>query len=157
MFMANILALNWLLTLAEALTIFRPGFTKGLRNDFRELLMEELDFVQEARRQDAFRRAAVQSRKRYFSAPSVHLDLSNEEVVVNEFASGLWLWELLAAIEQGHETVLAQAREMNIDPKKVARRLLWVNAARLKQGPRALIKSPSVLNDRQLDVRRGFF
>jgi len=127
-FMADILAFNWLLSLAEALTIFRPGFTKGLRNDFQAQLLEELDFVQEARRQDAFRRAALQSRKGYFSAPAVRLDLSNEEVVVNEFASGLWLWELLAAVEQGHEPVLAQARAMNIDPKTVARRLLWVSA-----------------------------
>jgi len=127
-FMADIRAFNWLLSLAEALTIFQPGFTKGMRNDFQELLLEELDFVQEARRQDAFRRAALQSRKHYFSAPRVRLELSNEEVVVNEFASGMWLWELLAAVEQGNETVLAQARAMNIDPKKVARRLLWVNA-----------------------------
>jgi ubiquinone biosynthesis protein len=116
-FMADILAFNWLLSLAEALTIFQPGFTKGIRSDFQELVLEELDFVQEARRQDAFRRAALQSRKRYFSAPHVHLDLSNEEVVVNEFASGMWLWELLAAVEHGHETVLAQARAMNIVPK----------------------------------------
>ena len=127
-FMAALRAFNWLLALAEALTIFQPGFTKGLRNDLQVLLLEELDFVQEARRQDSFRRAALQSRKRYFSAPRVHLQLSNEEVVVNEFASGMWLWELLAAVEQGHETVLAHARAMNIDPKKVARRLLWVNA-----------------------------
>jgi ubiquinone biosynthesis protein len=124
--MADIVAFNWLLSLAEALTIFRPGFTRGLRNDFQAQLLEELDFVQEARRQDAFRRAAIQSRKRYFSAPAVRLDISNEEVVVNEFASGLWLWELLAAVEQGHEPVLAQARAMNIDPQVVARRLLWV-------------------------------
>lgn len=127
-FMADVRAFNWLLSMAEALTIFQPGFTRGMRNDLRELLLEELDFVQEARRQDSFRRAALQSRKRYFSAPRVHLDLSNEEVVVNEFASGMWLWELLAAVEQGNETVLAQARAMNVDPNKVARRLLWVNA-----------------------------
>ncbi len=127
-FMADIRAFNWLMALAEALTIFQPGFTKGLRNDLEVLLLEELDFVQEARRQDSFRRAAFQSRKRYFSAPRVHLALSNEEVVVNEFASGMWLWELLAAVEQGHEAALARARAMNIDPKKVARRLLWVNA-----------------------------
>jgi len=127
-FMADIRAFNWLLSLAEFNTIFQPGFTKGIRNDLQTLLLEELDFVQEARRQDSFRRAARQSRKRCFSAPRVHLGLSNEEVVVSEFASGMWLWELLAAVEQGHEAVLAQARAMNIDPLKVARRLLWVNA-----------------------------
>ncbi len=126
-FMSDIEAFDWLLLIAEFLTIFRPGFTKGIRDEFQNLLLEELDFVQEARRQDAFRRAAAESRKKFFSTPRIHLELSGEEVVINEFASGMWLWELLSAIEQGHEAVLAQAREMNIDPKKVAKRLLWVN------------------------------
>jgi ubiquinone biosynthesis protein len=126
-FMADLKAFDWLLSIAEFLTIFRPGLTKGMREEFRSLLLDELDFVQEARRQDAFRRKAEESRKSFFSAPKIYLEFSGEEVVVNGFASGMWLWELLAAIEMGNETVLAQAREMNIDPKKVAKRLLWVN------------------------------
>jgi len=126
-FMSEIEAFDWLLSIAEFLTIFRPGFTQGMRREFRDLLLEELDFVQEARRQDAFRRAAAGSRRNFFSAPRIHLDLTTEEVVVNEFASGVWLWELLAAVEQGNETVLARAQEMNINPELVAKRLLWVN------------------------------
>jgi len=126
-FMADIEAFDWLLIIAELLTIFRPGFSQGMREEFRNLLIEELDFIQEARRQHAFHRAATHSRKNFFSAPRVYLELSGEEVVVSGFASGMWLWELLVAIEQGNETYLARAREMNIDPKKVAKRLLWVN------------------------------
>lgn len=126
-FMSDIEAFDWLLSIAEFLTIFRPGFTQGIRTEFRDLLLEELDFVQEARRQDAFRRAAVQSRKKFFSTPRIHLDLTTEEVVINEFASGIWLWELLAAVEHGNQDVLARAQEMNINPELVAKRLLWVN------------------------------
>lgn len=126
-FMAEIQAFDWLLSIAEFLTIFRPGFTQGMRDEIRSSLLEELDFIQEARRQDAFRRAAEKSRKSYFSAPRIYLNLTGEEVVVEEFASGLWLWELMAAVEQGNETILARAQEMNINPKKVAKRLLWVN------------------------------
>ena len=126
-FMADLQAFNWLLSIAEFLTIFRSGFTHGMRSEFRSVLIEELDFVQEARRQDAFRRAAAKTGKDFFSAPFVHLDLSGEEVVISEFASGMWLWEFLGALEQGNETVLAQAREMNIDAHKAAKRLLWVN------------------------------
>ena len=126
-FMADLQAFNWLLSIAEFLTIFRSGFTHGMRSEFRSVLIEELDFVQEARRQDAFRRAAAKTGKDFFSAPFVHLDLSGEEVVISEFASGMWLWEFLGALEQGNETVLAQAREMNIDARKAAKRLLWVN------------------------------
>ena len=126
-FMSDIEAFDWLLSTAEFLTIFRPGFTQEMRAEFRDLLLEELDFVQEARRQDSFRRAAAQSRKTFFSAPRIHLDLTTEEVAINEFASGIWLWELLVAVEHGNADVLARAQEMNIDPKLVAKRLLWVN------------------------------
>jgi predicted unusual protein kinase regulating ubiquinone biosynthesis (AarF/ABC1/UbiB family) len=126
-FMSDIEAFDWLLSIAEFLTIFRPGLTQGIRSEFRDLLLEELDFVQEARRQDAFRRAAAESRKKFFSAPRIFLDLTTEEVVINEFASGIWLWELLAAVEHGNQDVLARAQEMNIKPELVAKRLLWVN------------------------------
>jgi predicted unusual protein kinase regulating ubiquinone biosynthesis (AarF/ABC1/UbiB family) len=126
-FMADLQAFDWLLLLAELLTIFRPGFTHDMRSEFRSFLIEELDFVQEARRQDAFRRAAAKSRQGFFSAPRVYLGLSGEEVVIEEFASGMWLWELVAAVEQNNEGALAQARSMNIDAELVAKRLLWVN------------------------------
>jgi len=126
-FMSDLQAFDWLLTLAEALTIFPPGYTSGMRAEFRDYLLEELDFVEAARRQDSFRRAAEASRRDFFSAPRVYLELTSEEVVVEEFASGMWLWELLAGVEQGNEAVLEHARQMNIVPQAVAKRLLWVN------------------------------
>jgi ubiquinone biosynthesis protein len=126
-FMSDFAAFDWLLSIAELLTIFRPGFTASMRMEFRDLLLEELDFIQEARRQDAFRRAAADSRKNFFSAPRIHLDLTTEEVVINEFASGIWLWELLAAVEHGDEEILGRAEDMNIRPRQIAKRLLWVN------------------------------
>lgn len=126
-FMSDIEAFGWLLSMAEFLTIFRPGFTKGMRAEFRDLLLEELDFVQEARRQDAFRRAASKSHKDFFSAPRIYLEMTTEEVTINEFASGIWLWELLVAGERGNEDVLTRAQKMNINPQLVAKRLLWVN------------------------------
>lgn len=126
-FMTDLRAFDWLLSIAEFLTIFRPGFTQGMRSEFRDVLLEELDFLQEARRQDAFRRAAEESRTTFFSAPRIYLELSGEEVVVEEFASGLWAWELLAAVEKSDETILGRARELNIDPSTVAKRLLWIH------------------------------
>lgn len=126
-FMSDFTAFDWLLSIAELLTIFRPGFTASMRMEFRDLLLEELDFIQEARRQDAFRRAAADSRRKFFSTPRIHLDLTSEEVVINEFASGIWLWELLSAIEHGDEEILRRAEEMNIRPERIAKRLLWVN------------------------------
>ena len=126
-FMADIRSFDMLLSIAEFLTIFRPGLTETMRFEFRNLLLEELDFIQEARRQDAFRRSAEESRKKFFSAPKVRLDLTTEEVIFNEFASGVWLWELLSGVERRDDNILTRIHEMNIDPHKVAKRLLWVN------------------------------
>ncbi len=126
-FAADLRALDWLLILAEKLTIVRPGFTANLRHDLRQTLFEELDFRKEARYQDLFRRRARKKASRhFFSAPRVYFDLSSEEVIVQEFASGLWLWELIEIIDRQDEAGLAYLRRMDIDPKAVATRLHWV-------------------------------
>jgi predicted unusual protein kinase regulating ubiquinone biosynthesis (AarF/ABC1/UbiB family) len=126
-FMADFKVLDWLLGLVEFLTIVRPGFTRGLRRELRETLLEELDFRKEAQCQDIFRRnAREKARKRFFSAPHVHFDLSSDEVLVQEFVSGMWLWEIIAAIEQNDPQGLAMMRQLDIDPPTLARRILWV-------------------------------
>lgn len=127
LFMADLMVLEWLLRFAEFLTILRSGYTESARREFQETLIEELDFVQETRYQDSFRRAAKKSGKKFFTAPRVYFDLSGENVIVEDFVDGIWLWELLAAIEQDNRPVLELAQRLNIDFKKVARRLAWVN------------------------------
>lgn len=125
--MAELLAMRWLLAAMEFLTVLRPGRGAELHKDIHENLLGELDFIQEARQQDLFRRAAKKSGKRFFTAPRVYFNLSCDQLIVEEFVSGLWLWELLEATEQKDEGILGLAKELNIDPKKVARRLEWVN------------------------------
>ena len=91
--------------------------------------MEELDLRREAYSQEIFRRNAQDPKltKRFvFSAPRVFFEYSNTEVIVMDFVAGMWLWEILSAIESGNETALARMQELNIDPKVVARRL-WIN------------------------------
>ncbi|MCB0006544.1 MAG: AarF/ABC1/UbiB kinase family protein [Anaerolineales bacterium] len=127
LFMSDALAFSWILRAVEFLTVVRPGYTDDLRREFRETLLAELDFVQEARSQDFFRRAAKKSGKKFFTAPRIHFDLCGSAVIVEEFRGGIWLWELLAALEQNNEEVLALTRQLNIDPVKVARRLSWVS------------------------------
>jgi ubiquinone biosynthesis protein len=126
LFLADLKVFDLIAGLMEFLTIFRPGYTRNIRRELRETVLEELDFVREARHQDAFRRAARKSGKRFFTAPRVHFELSGAEVIVQEFVSGMWLWELLAAVEQKNAPVLALAAQLNIDAETVARRLLWV-------------------------------
>ncbi|MCP4540880.1 MAG: AarF/ABC1/UbiB kinase family protein [Chloroflexi bacterium] len=126
-FAADLKALDWVLEAAEFLAIIRPGFTHNPRQELHDTLMEELDFYKEARYQSLFRQSAKKARRRYFSAPGLYFDLSGEDVIVQEFVSGFWLSELLVAIECNDQKALATFRQRNIDPKIVARRLLWIS------------------------------
>jgi len=127
LFMADFKVFDWLLDTAEFLTLVRPGYTQNMRQEFQNTLVEELDFVQEARFQDMFRRSARKTGKKFFTAPKIYFDYSNREVIVQKYTSGMWMWELMAAVEQRNSAALARVRELNIDPQKVAQRLLWVN------------------------------
>ena len=127
LFMADFKVFDWLLDLAEFLTIVRPGYTQNIRREFQATLLEELDFIQEARFQDMFRKSAKKTGKRFFTAPKVYFDFSGPEVIVQRFTTGMWLWEIMAGVEQQNKKALAKMRELNIDPQKVAQRLMWVN------------------------------
>jgi ubiquinone biosynthesis protein len=128
LFATDFRVLDWLSDLIEFLTIVRPGFTRNLRREFQETLLEELDFTKEARFQDIFRRRARKKKgKKFFTAPKVFFELSGEEVIVQEFVSGMWLWEVIAAIEQNDTYGQTMMRQLNIEPGLVARRILWIN------------------------------
>src|SRR5262249_6388850 len=115
-----------LCAVVEGLAILRPGFTANLRRDLRDTLLEELDFRKEAHFQHIFRRNARKHAKNdFFTAPAVHFELSNDEVLVQEFVSGMWLWELIAAVESADPAGQAMMQRLNIDPAVVARRILW--------------------------------
>jgi ubiquinone biosynthesis protein len=124
LFLADLQVLDWMAGLAEYLTIIRPGFTRKLRIELREILMEELDFRREARFQDIFRRNAKKAGWTFFTAPQVHFELSGDDILVQEFVSGLWLWEVITITEQKTAQGLAMLRELNIDPAVIARRIL---------------------------------
>jgi predicted unusual protein kinase regulating ubiquinone biosynthesis (AarF/ABC1/UbiB family) len=127
LFMADFKAFDWLLDLAEFLTIVRPGYTQNLRYEFKTTLLEELDFIQEVRFQDMFRRSARKTGKKFFTAPKLYFEYCNEEVITQAYTSGMWLYEIMAGVEAGNIQALTRMRDLNIDPKKVAQRLLWVN------------------------------
>jgi ubiquinone biosynthesis protein len=127
LFMADLKVLDWLAHTLEFLTILRPGRTHSMRSELRDTLVEEMDFVQEARYMDLFRRTAKKSGRRFFTAPRVHFELSGEQVIVQEFVAGMWLWELVAAVEQKNQSVLDLAQQLEIDPARIARRLAFIN------------------------------
>ncbi len=126
-FVADFRVLGWLFGLMEFLTLVRPGFTENVLEEVRATLMEELDFYKEARFQEIFRRRAKKARRPYFTAPRVYPEFSGEDVIVEAFVSGIWLSELLSAVEYNDQQALAKIRQLNIDPSEVARRLLWAS------------------------------
>ncbi len=119
--------IDFLTSMVETFTLVRPGFTTNLRAEFRNTLSSELDFRREARLCELFERRSRKLKDQKFSAPKIHFEYSGEDVLVQEFASGMWLWEILAAVEQRNPAALARMRELNIDPTEVARRLIYAN------------------------------
>jgi predicted unusual protein kinase regulating ubiquinone biosynthesis (AarF/ABC1/UbiB family) len=101
--------------------------SKTIRSEFRSSLTSELDFRREARVQEVFARDARRDKITFFSAPAVFPEHSNHEVIVQEFISGMWLHEVLAGIEQRDPLALARMDELNIQPKLLARRLLFMS------------------------------
>lgn len=121
---ADVSALGWLLRLAEWLGFFRPGFTKTLHTEFTRMLFEELDFQREARNAELFRVEASRAKRTYLLAPRVHFALCAEDVLVTDFVKGVFLTEILRALDSGDEPELERIRVQGIDLHEVARRLV---------------------------------
>lgn len=121
---ADVRALGWLLQFVEWLGLFRTGFTKSLRTEFARMLFEELDFVREARNTELFRAEASRAKRTYLLAPRVHFSLCAENVLVTDFVKGVFLTEILRALDEGDEGELERIREQGIDLHEVARRLV---------------------------------
>jgi ubiquinone biosynthesis protein len=120
---ADLRALDWLMTLGEATTLLRQGMTKQLRIELRKILMAELNFRTEARYNEMFRLQAAKDDEG-ITAPKVFFDYCTEEVLVNELVSGVWMWELMAAVDANDQEFLDKVRESGIEPGAVARRLV---------------------------------
>jgi ubiquinone biosynthesis protein len=130
-FAADLKVMRWLIAFGEWMTLVRPGLLTNFVREFESTFSEELDFKLETYYQDYFRRHAgkkkYSTRPHYFTAPRVFFDLSGPDVIVQEFTSGIWMWEIVAAVEHNDEAAMERMRELRIDPKEVARRLLWAN------------------------------
>ncbi len=124
---ADMRAMKWVLRLLEILTFLRPGLATNLRTELRDMLMEELDFVKEARYTELYRRQLKKAKLKFATAPKVYFELSNDEVLTTEFVTGITLKDVLAAVEYGDRAALEILRSRDIDPKVIARRYLKIN------------------------------
>src|SRR6185503_6068691 len=109
MFEADIRGLGWLLRILENF-VLPPTFSHNLLYELRTMLLEELDFVREARYTELFRRYARRHDMDFASAPRVYFELSNRTVLVTEFVTGIFLTELLAAVEARDQDTLAELK-----------------------------------------------
>jgi ubiquinone biosynthesis protein len=123
MLAADLRAMDWLLIFAEMLTLVRPGSTKQFRHELRILLMNELNFRAEARYTEMYRLRA-ETDAAGVTAPRVYFQYCSYEVLVTELISGVWMWELMAAVDRNDQAFLSKARAVGIDPSTVARRLM---------------------------------
>lgn len=122
---ADLRALDWLLIAAETLTIIPPGMTRAFRQDLQTILFRELNFRTEGRYTDMFRRRALK-RGDDVIAPRVYFKYCTEEVLVSEFVSGFWIWEIMAAVDSDDQEFLLKLREQGIEPKTLASKLVLI-------------------------------
>jgi ubiquinone biosynthesis protein len=122
---ADLRALDWLLIIGETLTITPPGIARNFKDEFETILFNEMNFRTEARYTDLFRRRAAK-RKKDVTAPRVFFQYCSEEVLVSEFVSGVWMWELMAAVDRNDQEFLAEVRRIGIEPKTLAQKIVVI-------------------------------
>jgi predicted unusual protein kinase regulating ubiquinone biosynthesis (AarF/ABC1/UbiB family) len=123
---ADLRAMDWIMMLGETLTIIPPGATRVFRHEFENILFSELNFRAEARYTHLFRQRAQQGKRQDVTAPKVHFQYCTEEVMVSELISGVWMWELMAAVDANDQIFLAKVAEIGIEPKALARKLVRI-------------------------------
>ena len=60
------------------------------------------------------------------TAPRVYFDYCTEEVMVSELVSGVWMWELMHAVDSKDHVFLAKIAEIGIEPKSLARKFVSI-------------------------------
>lgn len=121
---ADLKAVCWLCISAEWIGVIRPGLTRNFREELTRMLTEELDFVLEARYTEIFRK---QSKKnKYISAPKVYMGLSGENMLITEFISGVFLIEVLNALDQDNFEAIESFKQRGYDLVKLSKRMMRI-------------------------------
>jgi len=126
LFVSDCKALELVLRTLEFLTLLRDDFSKNLISGLLAILIEETEFIKEARYTEIFRRRA-RKRLHRVSAPKIFFKYSGDAVIVQEFITGVQMGDMIAIVEQNDEEALERLRQLHIDPEKVARKLIRVN------------------------------
>jgi len=123
-FVEDLAIIRLMLSTIEFFALVRPGFFSAFYKDLRNMLLEELDFVQEANYQQMYRKYLKRDKLRWLRTPKVFHRLSSHDVLITKFAYGFPCTELLKAVESGTPAALAKFTEANIRPKVLAKRIV---------------------------------
>ena len=130
-FATDIFAMSIFLRILEFLNVMKTGVTHNLQSEIREMFTEELNFNIEKRYQDLFRQLMKKNKRFRVTAPRIYFRLSSESVITSEFLQnnedGIFMSTLLHLKKKNKEAFHAKLDELNINPKKVARRLIRFN------------------------------
>ncbi len=120
----DVKAICWICQLSEVLGVVRGGLTRNFQLELTRMLTEELDFILEGRYTEIFRRDA--KRHKHVSAPRVFHHLSDFDVLVTEFVSGVFLSEVLCAVESRDRRDLDQLKARGFRPELISHRMLQI-------------------------------
>jgi ubiquinone biosynthesis protein len=108
----------------ELVGLSSMGLSSGMVEELRQVLAEELNFLQEVRYQKLFRRNFKKWKKVRIGAPKVYRDLSGPLVIVTEYVAGIRLKDLLANLQAYGQQYADYLTRIGIDHKDVGRRLV---------------------------------
>lgn len=129
---ADLRALIWISRIVEGLGITRPGLADLPMRELERMLLTELDFRQEARYTEIFRKDSKDLK--YLSAPKVYFHLSTSKIIVSEFVSGVFLSELLRVVDSRDVETLVKFQGRGFDLEKISKRMMRVFFWEIFQG-----------------------
>jgi ubiquinone biosynthesis protein len=111
----------------EALSLIPAGSSHATVREISRMLFDELDYRLEALQTEVFGRQAANSRA--VRAAAVIAELCSREVIVTEFVEGVFLHEILNAIEDEDPTRSEELAALGYDPaeisKNIVRMMFW--------------------------------
>jgi predicted unusual protein kinase regulating ubiquinone biosynthesis (AarF/ABC1/UbiB family) len=123
-FTTDLAALGLLGQALEFFTFIAPGLLDSFVSELRTMLLDELDFRGEVRRQELFRRFLAERKKLNVTAPKLYYELCGYDVIVSEFITGFWMNEIIARIDAQDHGYMAMLRNCGIKPHQIAKRLI---------------------------------
>jgi ubiquinone biosynthesis protein len=106
----------------EFFMFIAPGLLNSFQSELRTMLLDELDFRNEVRHQELFRRYLARRKKLNVTAPKVYYELCGRDVIVSEYVRGFWMNEIADRIDD--QDYLATLHSAGIDLRRVAKRLV---------------------------------